>query len=90
VFEASEALYLPILTGLYTATECRVHILQQYETAIGNQTQQVVQFIIGQASLCQIQQTDVVVERASEGLYERRLARARRAMQQVSATVGDA
>jgi len=51
---------LPLLGGLYPPSERRIHVLQQYETPVRHQSQQVIQLIVRQPPLGQIEQADIV------------------------------
>lgn len=67
-----------------------VDVLEQHESALGDDSQQVIEPVVGQAAFAQVQDGDVVVQMAGEGLDEGALAAAGRAVQEVAAAVGDA
>jgi hypothetical protein len=81
---------LPSLAGLRSLRERGIDILEQHDAALGRIREQVVELVVRQASLGQVEDADVVVERTGERLDEGRFARAGRSMQEVTSSIRDA
>lgn len=71
----------PVFRSLYTFVEGSINVLNEYNAPLGRIRQQVDQLVIGESSLGQVHEADVVRKRARESLNKGRLSRSRRTVQ---------
>mmetsp|Transcript_58520 Transcript_58520/g.124123 ORF Transcript_58520/g.124123 Transcript_58520/m.124123 type:complete len:445 (-) Transcript_58520:486-1820(-) len=69
---------------------CEVHILQEHQAPRRNHCQEVLQPVVSHPWVPKIQDANVVAELASQGSDKRRLTTARRTVEQVATSVGNA
>lgn len=81
---------VPGFASLRSARKRRVDVLEKHHAPLRRVRQQVIELVVGEAALGQVQDADVVVERASEGLDEGGFSGSGRAVQEVASPVWDA
>jgi hypothetical protein len=87
-FERGKAkLIVPSFTRLLSTRERRINILQQHNTPFRRVRQQVIELVVRQSSLGEVENADVVIERAGEGLDEGGFAGAGRTVEEVASSV---
>jgi hypothetical protein len=79
--------YLPVFTRLDALVERRIDVFDENETPFGRVRHQVVELVVGQATLGEVQQAYIIRQRTSECLNERGLSRPRRSMEQIASAV---
>lgn len=67
-------LHLPVFARLHALVKRCIDVLDENNAPFGRIRHQVVELVIGQATLGKIQQAYVVRQRTGEGLNERRLS----------------
>ena len=61
----------PVLARLHALVEGRVDVLDQDKAAVNRVGEQMVELVVAEAALREIEQADVVIQRARERLDER-------------------
>lgn len=62
--------HAPVFGSLDTPVECRVDVFEKDEAAFGDVGEEVVEFVVCEASFGDVEDADVVGEGAGEGLDE--------------------
>ena len=63
-----------MLISLLASSKRGIDILQQNEATLGRIDKQMIELVICKTALRQVEDADIVVKRASQGLYKRRFA----------------
>jgi hypothetical protein len=81
--------YLPVFACLNALVKRGIDVFDENETPFGSVRHQVVELVVGQATLGEVQQAYIIRQRTSECLNERGLSRSRWSMEQIASAVRD-
>jgi len=79
----------PWVAALSSPRESSVDVLQQNDAPLGGVGEEVIKLVVGKTALGEVENADVVLQRAGERLDKGRLAGSWRTVQEVSSTVRD-
>ncbi len=79
--------HLPVFACLNAFVKRRIDVFDENETPFGRIRHQIIELVIGQATLGEVQQAYVIRQRTGECLDERRFSRSRRSMEQIASAI---